>query len=178
MRALRRALDPAWVASASAAVQARALALPAFAQAATVGCYLALPAEVQTDASVDACRRDGKRLAVPAWRPEVGGYALARFDDGMRLRTGAMGILEPDPPEWLDRVELLFVPGVAFDAGGGRLGHGAGHFDRLLAAMGEGVVTVGLAFDCQVVEHVPMDTHDVRLDGIVTETRYLGRLAA
>jgi 5-formyltetrahydrofolate cyclo-ligase len=178
MRALRRTLDPAWIEAASAAVQARALALPVFAGAATVGCYLAASGEVQTGAVVEACRRAGKTVAVPAWREATGGYALARFDAEARMKAGAMGILEPESPGWVDRVELFFAPGVAFDAEGGRLGHGAGHIDRMLAGIGAGLVTVGLAFDCQIVRRVPMGRNDVRMDVVVTETRTFGRLAA
>ena len=70
--------------------------------------------------------------------------------------------------------ELIFVPLLAFDADGGRLGQGGGYYDRTLAALaGKRPVVIGLAFSGQAVERVPCDPHDQKLDGILTERGYM-----
>jgi 5-formyltetrahydrofolate cyclo-ligase len=84
-----------------------------------------------------------------------------------------MGIPEPARPEWVEAVDAIVVPGLAFDAGGGRLGHGGGHYDAMLAALGPGPARIGAAFDCQVVGNVPTGPRDERMDAVVTETRCL-----
>jgi 5-formyltetrahydrofolate cyclo-ligase len=66
-------------------------------------------------------------------------------------------------------VELFIVPGVAFDRDGGRLGHGRGYYDGLLAQARRGVPVIAAAFECQLVERVPMTPRDVRVDAIATE---------
>jgi 5-formyltetrahydrofolate cyclo-ligase len=89
------------------------------------------------------------------------------------LATGKFGILEPRPeairPAALDQIGAVLVPGLAFDGTGNRLGRGFGHFDRLLRQTSG--VKIALAFDFQVLDEVPAEAHDVRLDFIVTETR-------
>ena len=70
----------------------------------------------------------------------------------------------------------IVVPGVALDAQGGRLGHGRGHLDRLLAQ--SGALLVGLCFENRLVEAVPMEPHDVRMDVVATEKRMLYAPAA
>ncbi|MBE0417898.1 MAG: 5-formyltetrahydrofolate cyclo-ligase, partial [Coriobacteriia bacterium] len=87
------------------------------------------------------------------------------------------GLLEPPedspvvPPEDID---IVIVPGVAFDVACWRVGHGGGYYDRLLGMMGR-AVAVGLAFDGQVFAEVPHDDNDVRLDALVTPSRTLRR---
>jgi 5-formyltetrahydrofolate cyclo-ligase len=89
----------------------------------------------------------------------------------------SFGLLEP-PPELAmradrvvapSRVDLMLVPGVAFDRQGGRLGHVRGFYDRLLQEAGAGPLRVGLAFECQLVERVPMTAGDEPMDLVITE---------
>ena len=68
---------------------------------------------------------------------------------------------------------MIVVPGVAFDARGGRLGYGGGFYDRFLASAGEGAIRIGICFEVQVVDEVPMAGHDLRVDAVVTEQRVL-----
>jgi 5-formyltetrahydrofolate cyclo-ligase len=98
-------------------------------------------------------------------------------DTPVRRRPG--GGPEPvgTPGVRMNDLDLLVVPGLAFDARGGRLGRGGGHYDRLLAARsgqkGHRPVLLGLGFEFQIVERVPTAAHDVRLDIVVTEERVL-----
>jgi 5-formyltetrahydrofolate cyclo-ligase len=92
------------------------------------------------------------------------------------LVAGALRTREPHPAApavALADLDLVFVPGVAFDAHGGRLGRGRGHYDATLAALPAGAARVGLAFDLQIVPEVPQEPHDAPLDAVVTESRVL-----
>jgi 5-formyltetrahydrofolate cyclo-ligase len=172
-------VDESWIREQSARAQERVVALPEFAQARRVGCYLAMAREVQTDWILARCWRDGKAVCVPAHRAEDGRYAMAALAPDAARGAGPAGIVEPAFKEWilLETVDLVVVPGVAFDPAGGRVGRGAGHYDRLLAGAGRACARVGLAFEFQVLAGVPTSGHDVGMDVIVTEQRTLRRTA-
>jgi 5-formyltetrahydrofolate cyclo-ligase len=158
--------------------QERLIGLPEFQRSWTLACYLAMPVEVQTDGILAACAADGRRVAVPAWRPEQRAYGLCWLEPGAPLRRGIWGIAEPEQPAWLgdEPLDLIVVPAVAFDERCGRLGHGGGYYDRmcLLPAAATGL-KVGLGFEWQMFESVPMEAHDVFMDAVVTEERTLRR---
>ena len=149
------------------------MGLTAFVGAAALGCYMALGTEVRTDGVIEQCLRMGKTVAVPARRRETGTYGMARFDQGVALALGPLGVKEPAAPDWVESVDIVLVPGLAFDAQGARLGRGGGYYDRILAELGDRPLRVGVAFDFQVVSRVPVDLHDARVDAVVTETRLL-----
>ena len=185
IRRQRRELAPQWVERQSLRIAGRVFALPEFAQARSVACYLALPAEVQTAGILERCWKDAKRVHVPALQRQQGRYALAEMAAGEALARGPLGVPEPAQPRWTaeGEVDLALVPGVAFDARGGRVGHGGGHYDRLLRALGvaagrQGLVAVGLAFEFQVFDRVPVAENDVRVDAVVTEDRLILPLQA
>jgi 5-formyltetrahydrofolate cyclo-ligase len=176
VREHRRALDAGWVAEASEAVARRVRAMPEFARARTVACYLALPGEVRTERLLESAWRAGKRVCVPACRPDTGGYALAWLDRGEPVATPAGRMArEPAAPRWVgaERLDLALVPGVAFDRRGARLGHGGGHYDRLLARTAVGL-KVGLAFEWQIAERLPAGPRDVPMDRVVSERAAYG----
>lgn len=171
VRAARRALSPTAVDAASRQIAERVISLPEFSRARVVGCYVALPHEVQTADLIARCWRAGKKTCVPAFDATARGYLWAWLDDGEPMVKGPAGIPQPEtmrkalPAE----LELMVVPAVAFDRAGRRLGHGGGHYDRLLAQCPG--FKVGIAFEVQVVEEVPSRPHDVAVDVVVTERR-------
>ncbi len=117
----------------------------------------------------------GQTVALPRFAAATGDYRAARIQNlKTDVRPGHFGIREPaagcaELP--MEAFALVLVPGVAFDLAGHRLGRGRGDYDRLLArARG---VKVGVAFDEQLVEAVPTETLDVRLDFILTPTRWV-----
>lgn len=149
--------------------QQRLLDLPEFQQARVVALYRARPREVATDALLAASRSAGKTVLLPAWNKERDAYGLARWDDGAPLIAGMYGIEEPPERIWVpgSEVEFIVVTALAFDAYGFRLGHGGGHFDRLLA--GVRGTKACLAFECQKLTAVPTEPHDVPVHFIATE---------
>jgi 5-formyltetrahydrofolate cyclo-ligase len=73
----------------------------------------------------------------------------------------------------LEKVEVALVPGLAFDLRGHRLGRGGGHYDRVLARLSPDSITIGLAFELQLMKRLPVEVHDVPVDLIVTEIRVI-----
>ncbi len=164
----RRRLDPAERAAASARITTRLRDLPLLRRVGVVAVYAATADEVDLDAYARWLRGVGVRTLLPRVRGER--LELVTVTDDAPLRAGHRGVREPggiviDPSV----VEAVIVPGVAFDPHGGRLGHGGGHYDRLLAGLPSTARRVGVAFACQVVPAVPIEAHDEVVDAVVTE---------
>jgi len=173
VRERRLGLATAWVAETSRSVQTRALALPAWTDASVVGCYLAMPGEVTTELILERGRSDGKTVCVPAYDRTSGEYALVCLKADSGIVAGPMGVPEPASGERIGSgaVDCIFVPALAFDADGSRLGHGGGHYDRILAGVRRNTVKVGLAFGFQIYESIPVLGHDVPMDVVVCEDK-------
>lgn len=122
---------------------------------------------------VEAAKVRGQEIWLPRTVPSEKRLIPYRYSGPEMLRQGVYGIWEPDPAlaeeADLTRLDAVVVPGVAFDARGGRMGYGGGYYDRFLAALAVRPYLVGVAFSMQVVEQVPREPHDIMLDGLVTE---------
>lgn len=160
---------------AAARVRARLAALAELRGARTVLAYAAMPAELDLDAWLRRLLHDGVRVLLP--RVDGDRLQIAPVGDLERdLAPGWRGVREPHgdvPAVRPDAVGVAVVPGLAFDARGGRLGYGGGHFDRLLAELPAAVHVVGVAFDVQLTSRLPMARHDRRVDLVMTERRVL-----
>lgn len=157
----------------SAAIAARVAGLDAFVRAGIVGLYAPLGAEVDTFGIARRALAAGKLLAWPRVLPHRRPLAFAACLPEA-LVSGPLGAREPPPGATaiaLESIDCLLVPGVAFDARGGRLGRGGGHYDATLAALPAGRSRIGLAFEVQLVPEVPREPHDALLDAVVTELR-------
>lgn len=157
-------------------IVARFLELPEYDAARTVMFYVDVRAEVRTRQDLPRALESGKRIIVP-WCNASGELELFLLESMDELELGMYRILEPREelrglphkkvaPEDLD---LIMVPGVAFDRRGGRTGHGKGYYDKLLEHARADAPLVALAFECQMFEAIPMQSHDVFMDKIVTE---------
>jgi 5-formyltetrahydrofolate cyclo-ligase len=172
-RAARTALSADARRGASEAVADRALALPEVARARSVLAYAALPEEIDPAPLVSALRARGARIALPRVCGP-GTLSLHWVEEGADLAPGTMGIPEPDEAcAWAGPhdFDLVVVPGVAFDASCARLGFGGGFYDAFLPILPKTAVTVALAFDEQLVDVVPCEAHDTRVDAVVTPSR-------
>jgi len=168
------------ISSGQAAAQAAAatkavVALPEFQRARSVFLYRPMPEEIDTAAIATAAWADDKVVLLPRCRMSdrtMDACPVFSFDDPMT--PSDYGILEPCSEPWeAERVDFVIVPGLAFDRFGGRLGRGAGFYDRFLERLGGHAVACGLAFHQQVIDQVPMFDHDARLDLLVTDTETL-----
>lgn len=159
----------------SHAIGQRLLTLPEFAAAQTVLFYINVRAEVSTRPLLPVAWQQGKRVVVPyCVRGQLELFRLENFEE---LGSSTFGLLEPraelrgrpDRSVAPSELDLVVVPGVAFDRNGGRLGHGRGYFDGLLKHVRSDTSLVALAFECQIVPEVPMFAHDIYMHKVVTE---------
>jgi 5-formyltetrahydrofolate cyclo-ligase len=171
MLAQRRHLAAVTCAAMSHAAQVRLLETPEFSRAKALALYSPILNEVFTEELFQAARRLGKRVAYP----RVCGDSL-EFVEVTRLeelRPGVLGVLEPAGSLVLPAgaLDLMLVPGVSFDQAGFRLGYGKGYYDRFLHAADRCPCLVGFCFDFQLIADLPMESHDVGMNMVVTESR-------
>jgi 5-formyltetrahydrofolate cyclo-ligase len=176
MRAALGAMTNEDRAKASREICRRAMELPAFRESETLAVFAPLPTEPDIHPLVEEAWALGKRVVFPLMSreedvPRLDWHIVLAWEE--LVVTGPFGVREPDAaqcprvaPEDLD---CVFVPGLAFDARGGRLGRGGGYYDAALAAMDIGMPRIGLFFIRQQVDAVPRDTHDQMLEAVVTE---------
>jgi 5-formyltetrahydrofolate cyclo-ligase len=159
------------------------MSLPEYQTAKTVLFYLDVRSEVRTRHNLEDALASGKKIVVP-YCVEGEVLELFRLEALDELSTGMYRILEPKPelrsrPEKrvdVEDVDLIMVPGVAFDRRGGRTGHGKGYYDKLLEHARPDTPLVALAFECQMFPEIPMHPHDVFMDKVITEKAiYPGR---
>jgi 5-formyltetrahydrofolate cyclo-ligase len=167
----------------SKAICAKFMALPEYAAAATVLFYIDVRSEVRTRHTLPDALASGKRIIVP-WCNDQGELELFHLTSMEELAVGMYKILEPRPelrrlPEKIAGprdLDLVMVPGVAFDRRGGRMGHGKGYYDKLLQHARPETPLVALAFECQLFPEIPVAPHDIFMDKVITEAAvYEGR---
>ncbi len=166
----RLALSAADVRRRGDTVRGRLVGMDLYGRAGCLGCYASVKNEVDTHRLIQAALDEGKRVGVPATQ-EKGVMTHLEIHTFSSLRPGPFGLLEPGgtgrveiPPGELD---LVVVPGIAFDRRGNRIGFGGGYYDRFLVRTA--APKIGLAYDFQVLDRLPTDPHDIRLDFLVTE---------
>ncbi len=128
------------------------------------------------DAILKEVWASGRVACVPALRAEKGVYEMALLAEGDPVIEGACRVPEPKEKQWvrLGDIGLLVVAGVAFDVAGGRVGHGGGHYDRMLSTEGGShTIKVGLAFDFQVLDRVPTGDKDILMDMVISDGEVL-----
>jgi 5-formyltetrahydrofolate cyclo-ligase len=163
------------------------IAQPICRQAQTVMWYIHCRSEVRTQSALLKQLAAGKRIVIPYCTQDAQGHnklGLWRLEDFAELVPGMWGILEPPKQRWgelgkeiaPEEIDCIMVPGVAFDRNGGRLGNGAGYYDRLFKSVRADTALIGVCFESQLVEQVVMDFHDVAMDYVLTEkTMYVGK---
>lgn len=153
----------------------RVLQLPEYTDSKTVVWYVDVRDEVRTRHALPQALESGKRTVVPyCVDGELELFLLESMDE---LEEGAYRILEPRAElreiqakrVAVKDVDLILVPGVAFDRVGGRTGHGKGYYDKLLEHAPLSTPLVALAFQCQIFDEIPVEEHDIYMDKVVTE---------
>ena len=161
----------------SARIAQRVVALDEFKEAGSCLLYASFRSEVETERLIAIILQKGKRLALPITDIEGKRLLLAEVKNGMDdLVPSTFGIKEPKrerarllSPEEID---LYFVPGVAFDLKGTRLGFGGGYYDRLLAGIQHKAI-MALGYEIQIVSHLPCGPFDIKMKKIITEDRII-----
>lgn len=160
----------------SRSIVSQFMMLPEYANAKTVLFYIDVRSEVRTRQALPAALESGKTIVIP-WCTETVELALFHLESMDELAIGMYKILEPKPelrliPEkQVDPkvIDLIMVPGVAFDHRGARMGHGKGYYDKMLENARPDTPLVALAFECQLFPEIPVAHHDVFMNKIITE---------
>ena len=176
LRQRRRALSARDVKENSRRIADRLCTQALFHQARRILLYSPDDNEVDTEELWRAARRWGIAVYYPRVTLDKQQVEFVRRHDNEPLIPGVFDILVPLGEDRLTSVvstDLVLIPGLGFDRAGHRLGRGRGYYDRALRGVLAGALRVGLAHECQVVAHIPVDPHDERVDYIVTEKRLI-----
>ena len=149
------------------------LAMEAFRSAKMIALYKAIPGEVELEALFPACWSKGIQTCIPVYDAQAKIYSLGQITAETQFFTGKYEIPEPQitEPVSLVAVDLMVVPGVAFDRTGNRLGRGGGYYDRFLSGF-QGM-TAAVAFSFQLLDQIPIEKHDIPVDLVVTPQNIL-----
>jgi 5-formyltetrahydrofolate cyclo-ligase len=172
--ALRRALTQDARTARSNAMCGHLASLEEVERARVVACYMPLRFEAAPTAFMEAALAAGKVVALPRVDPLTNQLILHRYEAGDALEESAFMVREPVASAPLvapQDVDVILVPGLAFDGVGRRLGYGQGYYDRLLGSLR--ALRIGLAFDFQLLAEVPSFEHDLPVDAVVTDRRVL-----
>jgi len=164
----------------SASICTCLIAQDAYQAAETVMWYIGCKSEVQTLSALRIELNTRKRIVIPYCTYDDLGrrkLGLWQLENLAELTPGTWNIPEPPKARWGEtgkevspyELDAIVVPGVAFDPKGGRLGNGAGYYDRLLAGVRKDTVLYGVCFESQLLAQVEMDTHDIPMDHVITE---------
>lgn len=164
------------------AIRKRLFATPYFRKAETVLFYASFRSEVSTMTAIENTLTGKKRVVLPVVDTKHKQLKLFEVLDISELEPGYMGIPEPLSVRRrgvkLHEIDIEIIPGIGFDISGNRLGYGAGYYDKLLSHRSmrpvkgiRPVNTIALAFEEQIVEKVPSEPHDIRVDMIITDQR-------
>lgn len=132
--------------------------------------YIPLGNETDTSYIIDKIHDDGKKCIVPITNKETGEITPYYLKKNAELKKGAFSIYEPVGARKADKKELdiIIVPGIAFDKCGARVGFGKGCYDRFLKDVK--VVKLGYCYDFQLSDEIPSKSHDIKMDFLVTES--------
>ena len=143
--------------------------------------YMPQPLAVDTRQIIQRCFDYRKIVVLPTFNTEKHGMQLYKVDDfDTDTVLGSRNILEPDPGRCksipIERIDIAIIPGVALDEKGGRIGSGEGYYDRFLGKLPITTRKVALSLECQIVQQVPMESHDRFMDIIITEDRVIYKI--
>ncbi|TWJ13523.1 5-formyltetrahydrofolate cyclo-ligase [Geobacter argillaceus] len=176
MLARRRGMSVTECSRLSDLIQKAVISSAQFVAARSLALYAACDNEVATSEICRAALAAGKELCYP--RVEAGSLVFREASGECELVCGSFGIPEPQegfPPRDPGELDLIVIPGVAFDLKGHRIGYGKGFYDRTVHLLEGSGRLVGLCYDFQLVDAVAGEPHDVLMDLIITESRQVGR---
>ncbi len=176
MRQQRNLLSPQQQLQAARSLSKLILSQSWFQRAQNIALYLANDGEMDPIVLMEKARYRGKSILLPSLNPSKNGHLCFAPDDGPQIKN-KFGILEPDPKRNrltpAKQLDIVFMPLVAFDKHGGRLGMGGGFYDRTFEFLKQNPMSkpklIGLAHEFQKVEQLPVESWDVPLDGIITD---------
>lgn len=170
----RDSIPPAVKKIKDKAIEARLFLLPEFITAKTIFLFASFRSEVDTFGMIRRSLEEGKRVVLPRVEGQnLGLYEIKSLDE---LVAGYMNIPEPsvltdDRKITINDIEAVIIPGAAFDESGNRIRYGGGFYDRLLAQLQKSAPVIAPTYEEQVIESVPAESHDKKVNIIVTDRR-------
>lgn len=179
---LRDAMDLEQRKALSARVADNLWSVPEFASAETILFFISFRSEVDTVPMIRRALGEGRVVCVPCTNASNKEMAACRIMDlEADLETGNYDILEPRKeclrPVPAEDIDVVLMPGVAFDLTGGRLGYGGGYYDRFLEKCDPRCALIAVAFEIQIIDRVPCADHDAHIHKVVTEARVIDCVA-
>lgn len=171
MRKKRRELSPEFIKKASDNISDALINLSCIKNAKHITVYLSAFKEPDTFSLIEKLLSDGKRISVPVSNTDTFTITPSLIKSLDRLKKGTYGISEPKEiiSVPIDKIDVALIPGIAFSDSGDRLGFGKGYYDRFLEEF-KGV-KIGVGYDFQIIDAIPVSEHDIGMDMIVTEKR-------
>ena len=163
------------------AIEARLFDFANFLEARIALLYVDTDCEVRTKSILRRAYDFNKIVVLPCFDAERHKVSILKVDSlDKDLRTGARGVLEPNPerckPVPLNKVDIAIIPGQAFDEKGGRVGSGRGYYDRFIPELPATTRKVALAFEEQILPLIPTESHDRHVDIIITDKRIIYKI--
>lgn len=173
----RNLLTKAEIEQKSREITQKILSSSFYKEAEWIFTYININSEVETIPLIEQAWNDRKKVAVPIAKKEREMHFVALKEFSQLNRT-KMGVLEPpfckeNIIDSIGKQILFFVPGSVFDLECNRFGYGGGYYDTYFEKYSQGV-KLGLAYDFQVIEKLPVEQFDKKLDAVVTELRWIG----
>ncbi len=152
-----------------------------FVESKIVLLYMQRNGEVITQEIIERCFEQDKIVVLPAFDIIKHTMQLMKVDNlNADMKPGPRGVLEPDPARCnvvpIDCIDIAIIPGVALDEKGARIGAGEGYYDRLIPKLSATTRKVALAFESQIIQQVPVESHDRHVDIVITEERIIYKI--
>ena len=169
----RLLLTPAEIRQMNRNICKRILSLESISDKKIATCYLAINNEPDIKTVIDQLIKNKKTVAVCAFFKKLNEYKLVKLSNLENLKIGPYQIPQPSTLTLIDPkdIDLAFIPGLAFSEGGLRLGYGKGVYDKLMA--NTNALKIGIAYDFQIIDNFSSESHDLRVDFIITERRII-----
>jgi len=173
--------SPEEMANKQGIIEDKLLEFANFLEAELALLYVQRASEMATDKILRISLAARKGIVLPSFSESKHAISLLRINDvDADLKKSSLDRMEPNPDSCkkvaLDQIDIAVIPGLAFDEKGGRIGFGEGFYNRLIAKLPETTRKIAIAFEEQIVEHVPMDSRKHNLDIIITDQRTIYKI--
>jgi len=147
-----------------------------YKKAKSIFAFVSFKSEVNTHKFIEYALSQGKTIGVPKIRKKEEGMEVFKIHSLSDLESGYFGVMEPiESCEKInkDNIDFILMPGAVFDEKGGRIGYGRGFYDKFLSDVKDSVPKIAIAYELQIIDSVPMEEYDIKIDGIITEKRVI-----
>lgn len=176
----RDLLSATQIFSKSRQIMQKLFSLKEFNDSNTIAFYVSVKSEVHTHEMIEKSIALGKKVSVPILRQKENKLEFSEISSLKDLHKTPFGLLEPkkelEKIAPLDEIDLVIVPGIAFDRQGNRIGYGKGYYDRLLKQLSSLAVTIGLCFEENLLESIPATKNDEKVNIVLTEKKSISFL--